>query len=240
MYIKLSRTKKSESGCFFKKDSILEILSSYKNGDYDVIAIKAVDEENLPYDGDQEVYSMKLDKADFVEVKESDFTLDSIYSAYPGSVIEEDDDNILPQLAAMYDEKDYSVDNDGLVTKRSGLNKEAEGETNKLVDGADKISQDDSLAVDGQDDPGISDPYVENTAEKPSTELWPNPLAKKIQYKIKSLKKRLAEANNISDKDKISQDDNMAIEGSDTIKKDTYKADESVKEWNDKFLGNTN
>lgn len=234
MYIKLSRTKQSTNGYWFKKGSILEILSSYKNGEHDVLATKAVDEENLPYDGDIEVYSMKLDKTDFITVTESDFKLAPITAGWPGGEIEEDEDTMLPQLEAMYDDKDYKIDNDGLVSKKAGLDKKSE--TNNLAD-ANTISQDDKLDAAGQNDPGVKDNYKEDTAEKPSTQLFSNPLAKKIQYKIRSLKKRLAETNNLAPKPNITQDDNLATDGAGTVKKDTYTADESTKEWNDKFLG---
>lgn len=232
MYIKLSRTKQSTNGYWFKKGSILEILSSYKNGEHDVIAVKAVDEENLSYDGDMDVYSMKLDKTDFATVTESDFKLEPITSGYPGCEIEEDDDKMLPQLEAMYDDKDYNIDNDGLVNKKAGLDKKA----NNLAD-PNTISQDDSLDAAGQNDPGKTDNYTEDTSEKPSTQLFSNPLAKKIQYKIRSLKKRLAETNNLAPKPNITQDDNLATDGAGTVDKSTYKADESEQPWNDKFLG---
>lgn len=228
-YQKLSKNVKADSGDIFKKGSVIQILAtgSKNNPSYEIMPIDAYDEENLPFLNGTSLYT-------FSNYKESEHEytkpLDAVIAdyGYPGMAIENenDDDGITIGLRDAYADKDYELTLDGNVKKKAVMNKVAESFNNNLSE-SDKITTDFDSSVDGEDEPGTTDNYKEDVAEKPT----PAPMSGSLAIKVKNLKRKVASEENklTANDDDASIDYDRSIDGSDTVDKSTYKADESEK-----------
>lgn len=107
---------------------------------------------------------------------------------------------------------------------------------NSLTENDDEITTDFSDKVDGQDEPGITDDYKEDSEEKPAEKPVLGPLAKlnkKYRY-LKRIRSKIKTSeryeNNLTESDdEGSTDYDPAIDGSGTIDKNTYTEDTKVK-----------
>jgi len=249
-YIEINNDLQAENGDIFKKSSVLNVLTkaSKYNTIIEVLPIKAVDEQNLPYPitSTFSINSKKLEEVGYKELDRK--TVASVEKEadgnfgfnFPGAQ-DEEDDGLNSVLSELYEDKDYTINTDGVVRKKAELEKEAEGTEEQRISDQDKITQKPvSDKPDGTDDPGTTDNYKEDTGEKkaPATIIGPIPAMKK---KLQSIRKKLSEVENqnLSDDDKIAQDKKTDVPGSAKVT-NPYKADESEMLWSDKNLGKTN
>ena len=231
-YIKLKVDKLGTNGDFFKKGSVLQLITeASKTGDpQEFIPIDAYDETNFSYLNGREVYSMKLNKDEYRVVTKQEPRI--ITSSIPGLFMDDEekkDDYITLALKDAFEDKDFMVDINGTIQKKSAF-------MNSLTENDDEITTDFSDKVDGQDEPGITDDYKEDSEEKPAEKPVLGPLAKlnkKYRY-LKRIRSKIKTSeryeNNLTESDdEGSTDYDPAIDGSGTIDKNTYTEDTKVK-----------
>ena len=230
-FYKLSKNMKADSGDIFAKGSIVQILTNgtKANPSVDVVAKKAVDEENLPYVNDFQIYTFShFNEKEHSQVKP--FETKQAEFNYPGNVLEDDDktDGITIGLRDAYADKDYELDINGNVQKKAEMKRKAEAFNQNV---GDTSTTDFDASVEGQDDPGFNDNHKEDVSEHPT----PAPLQGALSSKVKDLKrknnvrKKASPENHLLPNDSdTSIDYDMGVDGSGTVT-DNYKEDTATK-----------
>lgn len=237
-FIKISKQVKSECGNIFDKDSELHmIVEATKYAPAEFLVVNAKDEDGLPYPIDNSrLYSIAIKKEDYKEIE----AIQKTAEAMPWGFFHGDDDGTPLDLGLedRYAEKDYTIDRDGNIQVKAGLEKKADVGANMLTDSNDKISTNFAEKVEGQDDPSVSEPWTADESNKDATAPILGELTGSIA-KIKALRKTLSgtEDNNQTGKtEEISIDFNTSVDGSGSVT-NPYKADEKEMPWKDENLG---
>lgn len=228
-FIKLSIDKKATNGEIFAKGSEVQLLteSSKNNFEIDFLPIDAYDNEGLPYLNGRDVFTFaSLDSKEYKEIEPKNANI--ITAGLPGSQLDDEDDNSYLSIALKdaFADKDFEMDMDGNIKKKSALENALGDETTTKFD----------EKVEGQNDPGVTDNYKEDSNEKPAEKPILGPLA----TKVKDLKKKLSnsEWNKMTDKDEdTSIDFDTSIDGSGEVDKSTYKEDTAEKPAQKPLLG---
>lgn len=231
-YIKLKVDKLGTSGDFFKKGSVLQLITeASKEGDpQECIPIDAYDETNFSYLNGREVYSIKLNDNEFTVVAKQEPRI--ITSSIPGLYLDDEekkDDYITLALKDAFEDKDFMLDVNGSIKKKAGFE-------NNLTEKDDEITTDFSDDVDGQDEPGVTDNYKDDSEEKPAEKPLLGPLAKlnkKYRY-LKYIRSKIKTSeryeNNLTENDDDNSTDyDPKVDGSGTINKNTYTEDTKEK-----------
>lgn len=236
-FIKMNKAVVAEDKNIFAKDSVGQVIvepTSYSPYT-EVIAIKATDEEGLPYPTDNSrLYAFAFKEGDYTEVA----PMEKISYAIPFGFTHFDDEGEALDLGLedAYAQKDYSIDKDGnIITKTEQLKKTAELESH--IGDKDTVGEAFKEKVEGQDDPSYSEPWTANEKEMPATA----PILGELTAKAKELQKKLAEMmpdNLTPNKDDITTDFDSSVGGAGEVK-DIYKADEKEEPWKDEHLGET-
>lgn len=228
-FIKLSIDKKATNGEIFAKGSEVQLLteSSKNNFEIDFLPIDAYDNDGLPYLNGRDVFTFaSLDSKEYKEIEPKNANI--ITAGLPGSQLDDEDDNSYLSIALKdaFADKDFEMDMDGNIKKKSALENALGDETTTKFD----------EKVEGQNDPGVTDNYKEDSNEKPAEKPILGPLA----IKVKDLKKKLSnsEWNKMTDKDEdTSIDFDTSIDGSGEVDKSTYKEDTAEKPAQKPLLG---
>lgn len=228
-FIKLSIDKKATNGEIFAKGSEVQLLteSSKNNFEIDFLPIDAYDNEGLPYLNGRDVFTFaSLDSKEYKEIEPKNANI--ITAGLPGSQLDDEEDNSYLSIALKdaFADKDFEMDMDGNIKKKSALENALGDETTTKFD----------EKVEGQNDPGVTDNYKEDSNEKPAEKPILGPLA----IKVKDLKKKLSnsEWNKMTDKDEdTSIDFDTSIDGSGEVDKSTYKEDTAEKPAQKPLLG---
>jgi len=241
-FIKLSKNVKADSGDWFKAGSVVQIVTNgtKANPSVDVIPKRAMDEENLPYVNDMEIFTFSnFNEKEHSTVKP--FETKQAEFNYPGNVLEDDDktDGITIGLRDAYADKDYELDINGNVAKKAEMQKQAEAFNNNV---GDVTTTDFDSSIEGQDDPGFNDNHKEDVSEKPT----PAPMSGALSSKVKSLRTKMkggvtkkSEALNnnlLSNDDDTSIDFDLSVDGEGTVT-DNYKEDTKTKPTPKPLLG---
>lgn len=228
-FIKLSIDKKATNGEIFAKGSEVQLLTelSKNNFEIDFLPIDAYDNEGLPYLNGRDVFTFaSLDSKEYKEIEPKNANI--ITAGLPGSQLDDEEDNSYLSIALKdaFADKDFEMDMDGNIKKKSALENALGDETTTKFD----------EKVEGQNDPGVTDNYKEDSNEKPAEKPILGPLA----IKVKDLKKKLSnsEWNKMTDKDEdTSIDFDTSIDGSGEVDKSTYKEDTAEKPAQKPLLG---
>lgn len=229
-FIKLSKDQKADSGDWFKKGSVVQILTNgtKANPSVDVIPMNAKDEDNLPYRAGIDLFTFSnFNEKEHSQVKP--FEPKQAEFNYPGNVLEDDglSDAITIGLRDAYADKDYELDINGNVQKKAEMKRKAEAFNENVIDSGNSTT-DFSTTVEGEDDPGFNDNHKEDVSEKPTPAPMSGALAKKIRI-LKGRLKRASEENHLLDSDEdTSIDFDMSVDGEGTVT-DNYKEDTSTK-----------
>ena len=121
--VKLNRTIQAEEGDFFKKGSVVEVLTPPdSDGVVEIVPIAAYDTSDNPYpETDYHVYSMILDKTDYTDVpptKKLSFAFGT--PGFDFEAAEAEDDTVSLALKEVYDHKGWIVDRNGYILDKKG------------------------------------------------------------------------------------------------------------------------
>jgi len=234
-FIKLNKNLKHENSGIFAKDSVLEVIAgATKFALPQVIAINAKDESGLPYPTDDfNLYTLAFKEEDVTDVT----AMKKVSYQIPfGFGWGEDDGQALDLgLEDKYAEKDYTIDRDGNIEIKAGLQKTADVGANMLTDSNENISTEFAEKVEGQDDPSYSEPWTADEKAMPAQ----SPILGELTGKARELFHKIngTEPNNLlPSKEDTSIDYNTAVDGSGTVT-DVYKEDTKEMPWKDENLG---
>jgi len=237
-FIKLNKNLKHENSGIFAKDSVLEVIAgATKFALPQVIAINAKDESGLPYPTDDfNLYTLAFKEEDVTEVTDKTAMKKVSYQIPFGFGWGEDDgQNLDLGLEDKYAEKDYTIDRDGNIEIKAGLQKTADVGKNMLTDSNENISTEFAEKVEGQDDPSYSEPWTADEKTMPAT----SPILGELTGKARELFHKInsTEPNNLlPSKEDTSINYNTAVDGSGTVT-DVYKEDTKEMPWKDENLG---
>lgn len=243
------------------------VKASKYNPEWELLPMDAKDLQGRPYDGGiGKLYSFILKDGEYEVVKQAsmkrvawgfpnsnieddneplDLGLNDVYSEKEYLI---DRDGFVTSKTAGKEEEekedDKEMDGDCEGKEKEASKKTAESQPNMLTDSKDNISTKFDGKPAGADDPAVSDSsYKADESEKPATfpilGTQAKSFVKDVNTKTAEIRKKLGitEPNNQTDANDISIDFNTAVDGSGTVDKGAYSADESEKPWKDENLG---